>query len=110
MIIYCAQCQIPLTKQLADDLFEQVRFGASVSMRKGHARNINDSGVPVIDGLIGVDLDDTINASVRFHEKRNGCCGHISDLVCKNGHVVGTNVFDCWADMNGFNPHAIRMY
>lgn len=57
-------------------------------------------------GQIFINLNDVLNTKYHHDEERlNGCCGCDGldgiNVVCKNGHEIGTEESDCWM------PHSL---
>ena len=104
--LVCRSCMIPITKPIVElqdksrinfeDKDDLVPQGFFVICDESLSRYV---GVDI--GQIFINLKDVIHTKYHPDSSRsNGCCGHDGcdgiNVICENGHEIGTENSDCW--------------
>jgi hypothetical protein len=111
MILRCAVCNILISNKVVQiqNLSILTEDDGKDHIQKGFYRIATAEDDVIRDeGEFILNIADVINT--RYHEQANrlcGCCGKDGlggiNIVCKNGHEIGTECSDCWM------PHYIHI-
>lgn len=107
MILYCRKCNVPVTNSLGELTNQNL-------LCEENGKDYIPQGFFVIsdgnyftntESHLIINKRDLINCANHPNpSRRNGCCGLDGtdgpNIVCSNGHEIGTEKSDCWM------PHA----
>ena len=103
MELRCNACGVQLTEQLVELTDEKMlsQEDKSAFVPKGKYFVSSGEYVPEQKGDFLVNLSDLVGTQLTKDPRRlNGCCGLDGldglNLLCPNGHEVGTERSDCW--------------
>lgn len=105
MILRCPECQVPLTRELtalADPALLCTADGEPYLPEGNYHREpAANHYLKTTGDVVAVNLADVLNTKHSTDPRRlNGCCGLDGcdglNLLCINGHAVGTEKSDCW--------------
>jgi len=103
MILRCKKCGIEITSELTQLTDEgSLRYEDGKEMiERGMFFISSGEYQPERNGDFIVNLKDLINSKLTDNGSRlNGCCGLDGldgmNLLCVNGHEIGTERSDCW--------------
>jgi hypothetical protein len=116
IILACPVCQATLTRPVAPMLAGEAICLADgkPAVPEGFFAIGNDDYWTASDGCLLVNLADLTDTQYHPEPRRNsGCCGRSGsdgpNLLCPNGHEIGTELSDCWmAHAAVFLPSVIR--
>ena len=102
VIFACPQCGVQLTAPVSElPTSERVLDDGEQAVPTGFFAFSNDDYWTGSTGCAVVNLNDLQNT--RYHpdsSRHNGCCGRDGcdgpNLLCSNGHEIGTERSDCW--------------
>jgi hypothetical protein len=110
IIFECPVCRVVITRALTPLPSNQpICFDVGESaVPEGFFATLSSENWAVAGATVVVNLRDLVGTKAHpDFRRRNGCCGQDGldgpNLVCVNGHEIGTEKSDCWM------PHAVAL-